>query len=105
MGDAFIPHQTLIAPNAVGNAVFPWGAPTIQTPSTVDAANPEDTQGQVLSETPDNEEEYWGPHLHFQVTSQVAQPGNMNRFQVAPFVYPGATSVPMLTYAPNIPTL
>lgn len=54
---AFIPHQTLVTPNASRNPVFPWGAPMIQTPPTIDASNPEDTQGQVPTGTPDNEDE------------------------------------------------
>lgn len=48
-GGGFIPHQALHAPNAAENAIFPWGAPMIQTPPTVDATDPEDTQGQVLA--------------------------------------------------------
>ena len=65
----------------------------------VDAANPEDNQGQVLNETPDVEDEYRGSRLHFQVPAQAAQPASAN--QAAPYSYPGATSVPMLTYAPT----
>lgn len=103
-GGSFYPHHTLAAPTAVGNAIFPWGVPTIQTPP-VDDANPEDNQGQVPSETPDNKDEYRGPRLPFQVPSQAAQLGNMNTFQATPFGYPRETFVPMLTYAPNNPTL
>lgn len=44
-GGAFIPHQDLAAHNVAENVVFQWGAPTIQTPPTVDAANSEDAQG------------------------------------------------------------
>lgn len=106
-GGDFIPYQALVAPNFVGNVVFLWDVPTIQTPPTVDAANPEDNQGQVLAKTPDNEDEdeYRGPRLHFQIPSQAAQPANMNQFQAAPFLYPRETSVPMLTYSPNNPGL
>ena len=66
MGGAFFPRQTLTATTADGNPTFPWGITNIQTP-LVDAANPEDNQGQVTHETPDVEGEYWGPRLHFQI--------------------------------------
>lgn len=84
--------------------MFPWGVPTVQTPP-VDAAHPEDNQGQVPNETPDNEDEYGGTLLHFQVIAQAAQPVNMNQFQDATFGYPGETSVPMLAYAPTNPAI
>lgn len=99
-GDAFFPHQTLVAPTAAGNVVFPWGVPTVQSPP-VDAANPEDNQGKIPTETPDNEDEYRGLCLHFQVSAQASQPANMNQFQAALFGYAGETSMPVLTYAPN----
>lgn len=49
---------------AVGNTGFSWGVPTVQTPS-VDATNSETNQGQVPDDTPDTEDDYRGPHLHF----------------------------------------
>lgn len=97
-GGAFFPHPTLTATAAAGNPAFLWGIPTVQTP-LVDAANPKDNQGQVLNETSDAEDEYRGPRLHFQVPAQAAQPASAN--QAAPFSYPRATSMPMMTYAPT----
>lgn len=92
---AFFPHPTLTSLATIGNNVFPWGVPTIQTPP-VDAANPEDNQGQVPHETPDVEGEYQGPRPNFHIP---AQPTSTN--QAAPFSYPEVTSVPMMTYAPT----
>lgn len=87
-GGAFFPHPTLTAPAAAGNPVFPWGVSTVQIP-LVNAANPEDDQGQVPNETPDAEGEYRGPRLHFQIHAQPA-----STHQAAPFGYLGETSVP-----------
>lgn len=68
-GGAFIPHQALDAPSAARNYAFPWGIHLIQSPQTVDAGNPRNIQGQVDAETPDDDAEYRGPHLHFQIPS------------------------------------
>lgn len=101
-GGAFLPHPTLTTTTAAGIPTFPWGIPTVQTPP-VDASNPEDNQGQVPHENPDAEGEYRGPRLHFQIPTQVAQAASAH--QAAPFSYPGATSMPMMTYAPANPAL
>lgn len=55
-GGAFFPYPTLTAVAAAENTIFPWGVSTVQTPP-IDAANPEDNQGQVPNETPDAENE------------------------------------------------
>lgn len=103
-GGAFFPHPALSASAAVGNTGFPWGVRTIQTPS-VNASNPETNQGQVPNDTPDTEDDYRGPHLHFQIPAQTAQAVSASQFPTVPFGYPGVTFMPMLTYTPTNPAL
>lgn len=102
-GGVFIPHQAFASPTTIGNSAFPWGVPMVQTPQTVDVANPENTQGQVLFETPDDDAEYRGSRLHFHIPSQAAQYANPNLYQANQFSYPGETFISMLPYAPANP--
>lgn len=60
----FFPHPALSTATAVGNTGFPWGLPNVQT-TLVDAANPENNQGQVPKDTHDAEDDYRGMRLHF----------------------------------------
>lgn len=57
-GGAFVPHQALTSPTTVGNSTFPWDVPMVQTPQMVGASNPENTQGQIHAETPNEDVEY-----------------------------------------------
>lgn len=91
-GGAFFPHSALTP--AAGNSGFPWVLPALQT-TLVIAADPEDNQGQVPDDLPNDEEDYRGPHLHFQLPSQTAQAASTGQIPV-PFGYPGAGSVPMM---------
>lgn len=94
---AFFPHPTLSAAAAAGNAGFPWALPTVQTTPVI-AADPENNQGQVPDDTPDNEDDYRGPCLHFQIPNQTAQAANVSQFPTIPLGYLGVTSMPMLSY-------
>lgn len=100
----FFPHPTLFASAATRNTSFLWGLPIIQTP-LVDAANSKTNQGQVPEDTPDAEDDYRGPRLHFQIPAQTTQAASASQFPTIPFGYPGATSMPILTYAPTNPAL
>lgn len=63
-GGAFFPHSTLAV--AARNTGFPWVLPTLQTTPII-VADPDDNQGQVPDDLPNDEEDYQGPRLHFQL--------------------------------------
>lgn len=94
-GGTFFPHPTLVA--AVGNTSFPWALPTLQT-TLVNATDLDDNQGQDPDDLPNDEEDYRGLRLHFQLPNQTAQAVSIGQVPTIPFDYPGATSVPMMTY-------
>lgn len=96
-GGAFFPHPALSAAATAGNAGFTWALPTLQT-ALVDAADPDNNEGQVLDDLPNDEEDYRGPHLHFQLPNQTAHVASTGQVPAFPFGYPGATSMPMLPY-------
>lgn len=93
-GGAFFPHSALFAAAAAG---FTWALPTFQT-TLVDAADPDNNQGQIPDDLPNDVEDYRGPRLHFQIPNQTAQDASANQVSAFPFGYPGATSMPMLTH-------
>lgn len=79
--------------------------PAVQSPQMVDVANPENIQGHVHAEILDDDDEYRGPCLYFQIPSQETQYVNPNQYQASQFAYPGANSIPMLPYAHVNPAL
>lgn len=94
-GGAFFPHSTLVA--AVGNVGFPWALPTLQT-TPINVVESGDNQGQVPDDLPDDEEDYQGPRLHFQLPNHTAQAESTGQVLTFPFGYPRATSMPIITY-------
>lgn len=96
-GGAFFPHPALSATATAGNTGFPWALPTLQT-TPVDVADLDNNQGQVPDDLPNEEEDYRGPRLHFQLPNQTAQDASTGQVPAFPFGYPKATSMPLLTY-------
>lgn len=76
---------------------FPWALPTLQTTS-VNVVEPDDNQGQVPDDLPNDEEDYRGSRLHFQLPNQTAQAASTGQVPTFPFGYLGETSVPVMTY-------
>ncbi|XP_050876821.1 uncharacterized protein LOC127080547 [Lathyrus oleraceus] len=83
--------------NAANRESLAQALPTLQTTS-VDAADPDNNQGQAPDDLPHDEEDYRGSRLHFQLLNQTAQAASTGQVPAFPFGYPGTTSVPMLTY-------